>query len=457
MSYQFRYIKFLNSLVDYAPAIHWCFKANASKSLITAPKVWKSNSQQRRFNLSTITFTLYLLVNSNLAQSGWNNLGERKQFQVHGFATQGYIKTDNNNLFGKSTGYGSFDFREIGLVGSVKPSKATYLSAQLLSRTAGKSNDGEIDLDFAIFDYRIADKMAYNYGFRLGRIKNPYGLFNDTRDMAYTRQNILLPQSIYFERTRDLSMSSDGVEFYSQLNQENGFINFQFVVSKPRVEDRNSEVILLGGNKPGRFAGDLTFLGRVSLNTFNDKLILSYSEVQLNFRYKPTDDEEDFEGNDADVLFKLRILSAQLKYSNLILTAEYARRSFIFSGMSEAYVPSFLANTTGESYYLQLTYLLNQNWRIYTRYDILFQDKDDRYGRSYVDNVAARNGTGVAYSRYAKDYLVGVQWNISSKWMVRAELHEVEGVAWLSLNDNENLSETKKFWHAGMFSISYRF
>ncbi len=432
------------------------FERGETKRLINSCPAYKRIVCVSRIKLFAITFSLQLLMFINMANAGWNSFGDRQQFQIHGFVTQGYIKTDRNNLFGTSVGNGSFDFRELGIVGSYMPSQNTYFAVQLLSRKAGKSNDGDVDLDFAIFDYRIVDKVKYNLGIRLGRIKNPYGLFNDTRDMAFTRQNILLPQSIYFERTRDLSMSSDGIELYSQLNRNFGFITFQFVVSNPRVDGDTTERAILGRDRPGKFVGKITYLGRISLNAFDDKLTLAYSNVNLNLGYIPKDSEVGFNRN-ADFKFQLHIISAQLKQKDIIFTAEYARRSLKFSGMSVDYIPPFLESTTGESYYLQLTYLLNRQWRVYTRYDILFQDKDDRYGSNYVDSLAALGGTGVAYSRYAKDYLVGLQWNISSKWMVRAELHEVEGVAWLSLNDNENLNETKKFWHAGMFSISYRF
>jgi hypothetical protein len=46
---------------------------------------------------------------------------------------------------------------------------------------------------------------------RVGRIKTAYGLYNTTRDVPFTRPSIVLPQSIYFERTRNLTVSADGV------------------------------------------------------------------------------------------------------------------------------------------------------------------------------------------------------------------------------------------------------
>jgi len=405
--------------------------------------------------LSSNCFVMVILISSTLfserVHAAWGTFWDRHQFQVHGFATQGIVKTNRNELFGKSSqALGSLDFREIGLVGSFKPSQKSHVSAQLLSRKVGESNK-DIDLDFAIIDYRAVDKMTHNVGFRLGRIKNSFGLFNDTRDMAFTRQNILLPQSIYFERTRDLSLSSDGVELYAQLSRSSHHVGLQFIASFPRVDNGNTERILLQSEKPGMFEGKSSFLSRVVYNGLNDRLTLAYSEVRLNLDYKPDSSEIGFDGN-SGFSFQLRIASFQYRFSQFIVTAEYARRSLEYTGMPEAYMPSFLANITGESYYVQLSYILTRKWRIYTRYDTLFQNIDDRYGKTFF------NLTGQApHTRYAKDSLIGVQWNINHNWMLRSELHEVEGVAWLSPNDNENLSETSKFWHAALFSISYRF
>jgi len=42
-------------------------------------------------------------------------------FQVHGFLSQGYFLTTNNNLFGSSERGGSLDFTEIGVNASWAP------------------------------------------------------------------------------------------------------------------------------------------------------------------------------------------------------------------------------------------------------------------------------------------------------------------------------------------------
>ena len=77
-------------------------------------------------------------------------------------------------------------------------------------------------------------------------MKTPLGLYNDTRDVAFTRPSILLPQSIYFDRTRKLALAADGVHLYGEYRSDLGDISFQAGVVRPLVLGAETEVALLG-------------------------------------------------------------------------------------------------------------------------------------------------------------------------------------------------------------------
>ena len=120
-------------------------------------------------------------------------------FQVHGFLSQGYFLTSNhNNLFGDSTHGGSLGFTEIGVNVSWVPRPDVQLAIQGLSRRAGGAAEGEPELDFALLDYAAVETADRRLGARVGRVRLPFGLYNDARDVPFTRPSILLPQSIYF-------------------------------------------------------------------------------------------------------------------------------------------------------------------------------------------------------------------------------------------------------------------
>ncbi|MFD2989988.1 hypothetical protein [Sphingopyxis terrae] len=87
----------------------------------------------------------------------------------------------------------------------------------MLSRRAGgDTSDAAPTLDYGVVDYQMLASPARTLGVQVGRFKNPFGLYNQTRDVAFTRPSILLPQSIYFDRTRALGLAADGISLYAE-------------------------------------------------------------------------------------------------------------------------------------------------------------------------------------------------------------------------------------------------
>jgi len=174
-------------------------------------------------------------------------------FQMHGFLSQGYFLTsDHNNLFGESTHGGSLGFTEIGVNASWVPRPDVQLAIQGLSRRAGGAAEGEPELDFALLDYAAVETADRRLGVRVGRVRLPFGLYNDTRDVAFTRPSILLPQSIYFDRVRELAISGDGILFYGEERGSWGNFTLEFLGPYfQRIGSENSELSLFNSELPG--------------------------------------------------------------------------------------------------------------------------------------------------------------------------------------------------------------
>ncbi|BBI52349.1 hypothetical protein HORIV_47700 [Vreelandella olivaria] len=167
--------------------------------------------------------------------------------QVHGFLSQALIITDDNNFFGHSSrDEGSLEFTEVGLNASLRPHQDVLVAAQVLSRRAGgESSDAEAKLDYGLIDYQMISNQQRNFGVQLGRIKNPFGFYNQTRDVAFTRPSILLPQSIYFDRTRSMALTGDGVTFYLEERLNNGVIRGQIGLGEPQAGDDLNQTLQL--------------------------------------------------------------------------------------------------------------------------------------------------------------------------------------------------------------------
>lgn len=380
-------------------------------------------------------------------------------FQIHGFASQAYITTSDNNVFGNSDKGGSFGFTEAGLNASVRPLPRLQISAQVLSRRAGEGNTGMPRLDYAILDYRLYSHEANQFGIRVGRIKNPFGFYNETRDVAHTRPGILLPQSIYFDRTRNLGLSSDSVQLYGETAVGNiGTFSSQVGLTFPIVSDKDTELALAAGLRPGHLTREVSYIGRGIFETNDKRIRLGVSGIWLNTAYDPQFHNPKEVVDPGGLQFTPVYFSAQYNAERWSITSEYALRHFKYDN---TFGPSMLlngANFFGESYYIQGDYRFTSKWEGFVRYDALFTDRSDRDGKDFAGALLAERGIVTpAHSRFAKDITVGLRWNVNQQLMLRAEYHHVNGTGWLSRLDNPSANNTEQHWDLFAIQAAYRF
>ncbi len=367
--------------------------------------------------------------------------------QIHGFLSQGYVNTSDNRWYGDSE-EGSWDLREIGLNASIRPVPYLQLSGQFLSRTAGRMGNGEIGVDYALLDWTALSNADKRVGARLGRIKNPLGFFNETRDVAFTRPGIFLPQSVYFDRVRDLMLSSDGMHLYADWRLDDAELMLQLGVGKPLV-DVNVEATFLGRE----FQGDLSSLGPVWMGKLayerdGGRLRFALSGVigSLDFQRGPDDPPPPFlESGDID--FELLIASFQYNEEVWSLTAEFLTQEVVWNDMGTIY-PS---RNPGQGYYLQFDLRPIPQWEFFLRYGERIPNTNDR------DGSKTEMATGApAHTQFAKEWVLGARWDPTDSLMVRAEYHHVDGAAWLS-NREIARKDTERFWNMLAILVSYRF
>src|SRR5271170_91113 len=114
--------------------------------------------------------------------------------EIHGFASQGFILTTNgNNYLDNGTTNGSFQFSEIGLNFTKSLTDKLRIGMQLFAQDLGPSGSYTVQMDWFYVDYRVTDW----FGIRVGRVKIPFGLYNDIQDVDSARLPVLLPQSVY--------------------------------------------------------------------------------------------------------------------------------------------------------------------------------------------------------------------------------------------------------------------
>jgi len=384
---------------------------------------------------------IFCILPMGILFSEGRGLAMLETLQFHGFGSQGFILSSDNNFFGKSKD-GSFKYHEVGMGASIRPLSDLQFSAQVLSRRAGEGDRGDIRLDYGFMDYRIISKESNDFGIRIGRMQNPIGLYNDTpRDVAFTRPSIFLPQSIYFDRTQNLARSSDGLHLYT--DHRTGIGDFFFVLGAvyANVNDKETKRVMLSG-LPGDLESRLTYATRLMFEQDGGRVRLAITGLLLNARFKSATSPEER----GEIRFRPLILSAQYNAEFWSLSSEYALRNFRYRN-----VGPLNFNTTGESYYLQGTYRLFKTLELLLRYDVTFQDKEDRKGKAFAASTGRPN-----YSRFAKDATVGLRWDITKTFMSRVEYHYVDGTAWIPSLDNPP-STTTRYWNLFSVLISFRF
>ncbi len=368
------------------------------------------------------------------------------ELQLHGFLTQGVVITSDNNFLGQSNKKASTDFREIGVNASLRPTSDVQLSVGLLSHKAGETDNGKARLDYGLIDWTVSSSEQGRGGIRLGRVKNSYGLYNKTRDVAFTRPSILLPQSIYFERTRNLSVSADGAELYLDRNYEAGSLFVTFALGKPRIDSEAAKVALIGLTPNGRFESNLTPVFQATFEGDGGKYHLGFTTTQIDTHYNP---------GVRDVLqagqlkFTPKIFSAQYNAENWTLTSEFALRPVSIQGFGSNAPDS---TTHGQSYYVQGGYRLAPKWEALLRYDVMYVDSGDRDGKAFA---AATHRS--AFTRFSKDWTAGMRFDVTPEFMLRAEYHRVDGTGYLPIQDNPNPSTLVQRWDMFMLLASFRF
>jgi hypothetical protein len=135
--------------------------------------------------------------------------------QVHGFVSQGYLKSwGNNYLAATKRTQGSFKFTEIGINFTVQPTERLRVGLQLFARDLGPGGNYNAKMDWLMLDYRWRDW----FGIRAGRVKLPFGLYNDTSDIDAARVPVLLPVSVYPVTNRNFYLAQSGFELYGYLS-----------------------------------------------------------------------------------------------------------------------------------------------------------------------------------------------------------------------------------------------
>jgi hypothetical protein len=137
-----------------------------------------------------------------------------RTIQIHGFVSQGFVYTNDNNWLTMNTSQGSAAFTDMGLNASTQLTDKFRVGVQVYDRNLGQLGQYHPSLDWAVIDYHFKSWL----GFRGGKVKTTHGLYNDTQDLDFIRPFALLPQSVYPTDLRDATIAHVGGDIYGSVS-----------------------------------------------------------------------------------------------------------------------------------------------------------------------------------------------------------------------------------------------
>lgn len=372
-----------------------------------------------------------------------------EDIQFHGFASQGLFHTSGNNIYGKSKNTVSAGLTELGLNISYRAFGNLSFAAQGLYRRAGRvtGNAGKLTLDYGFVDVAFPHSEAVYWGIRAGRIKNPWGLYNETRDVASTHPTISLPL-IYFERSRALLLALDGGQVYADYYAPMGNFSFKFNYGLLNADDDEFlSVLTLEPKSSGHLAGKPSVVTKLRYESLEGRYVFALSYGKGHIGYHAVDDFDPY--SQLKGYFDTFIVSAQYNGENFSLESEYNRQWTHFSGIPANKGAKAI---TSEIWYVQAGYRLLDNVQVTVRYDKSFIDKNDKLGKK----IHSRSGLP-AHFMFTQDIVVGARWDITPSWMVRAEYQRVHGASLVSVLDNPNMFKLVRNWNIYGLQVAFRF
>jgi hypothetical protein len=374
-----------------------------------------------------------------------------ENMQLHGFMSQAFFNSSGNNVYGQSDGGISPGLTEIGLNLNYQPFNNLRFAAQGLYRRAGDVDPGSLRLDYGLVDFTIMDYGSSLLGVRAGRVKTPYGLYNETRDVAFTHPTILLPQGIYFDRSRSLMLSADGGSLYGEQRTDFGDFKLKFNVGMPSNDLDEIKTIVLATDKAnGAFTTKPSIATQLSYEYNRGEFIFAVSYLDQEFNYSPLPGEVTFVGMPlakSTTHIQPLLFSAQYNGENFTLTGEYNYRWNSFGNFAKYGGAKFVT----ESWYVEGSYRILPKLQATVRYDTISIDKNDRNGDNAVRLQFPR------HVAFAQDWVFGLRYDITPSWMVRADYTLAHGTAWLPQADNPIPDNTVQDWDLYALQLSFKF
>ncbi|PCJ56091.1 MAG: hypothetical protein COA79_19920 [Planctomycetota bacterium] len=410
---------------------------------------------RNKFKYLTITVSLLFVFCSGFGQE-YFGIG------INGFASQGYLRSTENNYLGKSKD-GSFEFNEVGINFQKNLTENLRVGLQLFARDLGSQGNDEVIIDWALLDYKWRSFLNV----RVGKIKLPIGLYNEERDIDLLRTSILLPQSVYNEPQREVLSALEGMSLYGSFDMKKfGSIDYNILVGSistnpeapfikdPYLSNVDSAASLATSGLsavPGFVdVNSLTGNSKVDVNhlivlqlVYNTplegfKIGGSYYETDLEFSGDfalVTNFTNPADPSGTSIISSISKISFfnEITLRSGVVSMEYIWKDLTLSAeaMLQAWwVENIRRDNEVAGFYLSASYQFNDKFAFGAYYSVLYEDLGNKDGSNLV--ALGRND----FEGFQKDFAITGRYDVNEYLVIKAEVHIINGTADVSYVDN---------------------
>jgi hypothetical protein len=341
--------------------------------------------------------------------------------QVHGYATQGFVYSTNNNWDTTNSTDGSSAWTEAVVNLTAQPESRLRIGVQARYYLLGNYGN-TITLDWAQADFKVNEKL----GFRVGKVKTPTGLLNESQDIDPAQLWILLPQSIYALASRNAILAHYGGVVYGAfpLGESFGKLEYRAYGGERKVasDDGSLAQFEVNGLQIPDGVSGAAFGGTLRWDTPLQGLMVGVTEGSENQSGTLTDNT--LQGTIKTSPFNVPYFFGQYERKRIMFGGEYSRVPPHGAITLNGYPPFYTAEDR-RSFYLMASYKLAQKLT------------SGLYYSSSIDRQAP-----ISSARYQKDWAISSRYDFNPFLYLKLEQHFVDGTE-LGYNMSNNTGGLK--------------
>jgi hypothetical protein len=347
--------------------------------------------------------------------------------QIHGFASEGAFVSTANDYLG-SASRGSLELFEAGINFSTDVADRLRAGIQLFARDVGSLRDDAPRIDWAYLDYRWRPWL----GLRAGVIKMPFGLYNEYVDIDAARLPILLPESVYPVRDRDVLLSHTGFSIYgNRALGAAGELDYQAWLGSLAIPDEALDVIgATLDRSQSKYVTGVQAFWHAPLDGLRVGATYLRASIDFHLTLVPESTAALIAGGFVPPSFDGKVIVSQRPDTLIVGSAEYSHDDWLFAAEYSRWlkrqrttlpvvIPTI--EEDGERFYAMASHRATAWLEAGAYYSVYHVDAGDRSGHD--PRFAER------FYAFQRDLAATVRFDVNDHWLWKLEGHFMDGTA----------------------------